>query len=54
MFTRMYRKTLAAYHSDHSDLPLGVDVLPQPMDVVWLPCMDMTPPKTGTQTGFGF
>lgn len=44
---RLYRRTLADYRSDRRDLPLGEDVLPQPMDVVWLPCLDMTLPQQG-------
>ncbi len=44
---RLYRRTLADYRSDRRDLPLGEDVLPQPMDVVWLPCLDMSLPKQG-------
>ena len=44
---RLFRRTLADYGTDRRELPLGDDVLPQPMDVVWLPCVDMTPPQLG-------
>ncbi len=43
----LYRRTLADYRNNRNDLPLGDDLLPQPMDVCWLPCLDMTPPKQG-------
>jgi hypothetical protein len=48
----LYRRTLADYRSNRSDLPLGDDMLPQPMDVCWLPCLDMTLPKHGNMKGF--
>jgi hypothetical protein len=46
---RLFRRTLLDYRTDRSELPLGEDVLPQPMDVVWLPCTDMKLPQMGNQ-----